>query len=158
MNCNACNDSTKYVFALWDGPNGTHGKIFECRNLNCEVKQARINLDEYIEKEKELVIGENESNGISMEQIKAKRRELQITISKISKALGISPSTYSCYETYREALPVEMVDRIKGVFGEVMTKNSDTWLLMDKDNEGLTWFNPKDWKAIVGYSGGYNNG
>ena len=116
MNCQTCNDPTKYIFALWDGPNGTHGKAFECHNLNCELKQSRLRGIVIAKEEQASVVEANEINMIFMEYIKQKRKELQITISKMAKSLGISPSDYSNYEMCRVALPVEMSERINEVF------------------------------------------
>ena len=115
-NCQTCNDLTKYVIGLWDGPNGTHGAIFDCHNLECEIKRSRKAMDEYREEVKKDVVKVNESNNIFVDSIKLKRKELQITISKMAKSLGVSPSDYSDYETCRIALSVEMVGRINEVF------------------------------------------
>jgi len=116
MNCQTCTTPTKYIFALWDGPNGTHGAIFDCYNLECEIKRSRKAMDEYREEVKKDVVKVNESNNIFVDSIKLKRKELQITISKMAKSLGVSPSDYSDYETCRIALSVEMVGRINEVF------------------------------------------
>lgn len=116
MKCNTCNDPTKYSLGLWDGENGTHGQIFECHNLKCELKQSKVRDAEYLEGKKRLVVEENEKNMIFMELIKTKRIESGITNMKMSDRLGISPSVYCNYEQYREALPVEMVDKINAIF------------------------------------------
>ncbi|SPF51224.1 hypothetical protein SBF1_50108 [Candidatus Desulfosporosinus infrequens] len=120
MNCQTCNDPTKYVFALWDGPNGTHGGTYDCRNLSCLTKQTKESIREYREEEIREVVKANSRNEVQMISIRAKRKELQITISKMAKSLGISPSDYSNYEMCRVALPVEMVGRINEIFRREM--------------------------------------
>jgi len=40
-NCQTCNDPTKYISGFWDGAKGTSGQMFDCNNLNCEIKQGR---------------------------------------------------------------------------------------------------------------------
>jgi DNA-binding transcriptional regulator YiaG len=116
MNCQTCTTPTKYVMGLWDGANNTHGKIFSCHNLECELKLNMLRNIVITEREKGLVKDANEKNKIFMEQIKAKRKELNITIMKMSKRLGIPPSTYSNYEQYRNVLPLDIGDKIDGVF------------------------------------------
>ena len=112
-NCQTCNDSTKYIFAHWDGENGTHGNVFECNNLDCELKQNRLWAAEREEEQRLTVIIANAKNGISMERVRMTRKELGITLVKMARGLGVSPSTYSCYETCREVLPVEMIKGIE---------------------------------------------
>jgi len=132
MNCQTCNDPTKYIFALWDGPNGTHGRMYNCNNNECRIKRENNIVAEYQEEHKKLVIETNEANMIFVDLIKAKRKELQITIFKMAKSLGISPSDYSNYEMCRVALPVEMGERIEGVFrGE----QKDIFSLLEGMNE-----------------------
>ena len=117
LNCQTCTNQTKHPIGFWDGEN-SHGQIFDCHNSDCEVKQAKLKLDELIKNEKEEVNAINSANGISIGLIKDRRRELGITIAKMAKSLGISPSEYSYYEQCWEPLPVEMVDRIDGVFNK----------------------------------------
>lgn len=117
MNCQTCTNPTKHAIGFWDGEN-SHGQIFECRNLDCELKLARDKGIVIANEEKDRVILSNALNGIFMEDIKQKRKGLQVTIMKMSKELGISPSDYSNYEMCRVALPVDMVDKINEVFKE----------------------------------------
>ena len=117
MNCQTCTNPTKHAIGFWDGEN-SHGQLFDCHNLDCELKQDRLWAEEMSELEKDEVDRKNLFNEISMKMIKDKRRELQITIMKMSQGLGISPSEYSNYEMCRVALPVEMVDKINEVFKE----------------------------------------
>jgi len=116
MNCQSCNEPTKYILGLWDGSNGTHGAIFDCHNLSCEINKNRLKEADRSEENRNKVIDENAKNGIFMELIKSRRKSLLITIMKMSRLLGISPETYSDYEMCRVALPVEMVERIEDVF------------------------------------------
>jgi len=116
MNCQTCNDPTKYIIGLWDGANGTHGAIYDCHNLNCEINKNRLKEVDRSEENRRAVVKANSRNEVQMISIRAKRKELQITISKMARELGISPSDYSNYETCRVALPVEMVERIEDVF------------------------------------------
>ena len=116
MKCEGCTNPTKYILGLWDGENNTHGAIFDCHNLNCELKLNMLRNVVITEQEKILVKEANEKNKIFMEQIKVKRKELGITIMRMSKGLGISPSTYSDYEQYRNVVPLEIGDRIEEVF------------------------------------------
>lgn len=118
MKCDTCNDTTKYILGLWDGKNNTHGAIFGCHNLNCEIKQGKMLFSEITDKVKQLVIEDNEKNMIFMDKIKAQRKDLHITIRAMADSLDVSCSTYSNYEQCRVALPVEMVGRINGVFRE----------------------------------------
>ena len=118
MKCNTCNEPTKYILGLWDGPNGTYGRTYDCHNLNCELKHNRVRLEVDASREKELNTEINRRNKIFMELIRSRRRSLLITIMKMSRLLGISPATYSDYEMCRVALPVEMVERIEDVFRE----------------------------------------
>ena len=115
MNCQTCNDLTKYPIGFWDGEK-SHGRIYNCNNLSCEVKQANIEKALAISEEKQTNIIENAKRGISMERVKMQRRELLITTFKMAKSLAISPSDYSNYETCRVALPVEMIERINEIF------------------------------------------
>jgi len=121
--CNECNNPTKYILGLWDGENGTHGAIYECNNLNCELKQNRLKDTDYSEENKNRVTESNESKLIFVQLIKAKRKELAITIRKMSDRLGLSCSDYSNYEMCREALPVEMVDKINSIFREIQKED-----------------------------------
>lgn len=127
-NCQTCTNPTKYIFGLWDGKNGTHGQIFECRNYNCESKQNRLRDAVITEEEKKLVVATNEGNGIFVNLIKERRKELGITIMKMSQGLGISPSVYSNYEMCRVAVPLEIKDRIEAALSagnymnEILTK------------------------------------
>jgi len=116
VNCQTCSDPTKYIFALWDGPNGTHGRAYDCHNISCLVKRNRDIQLNALEERRAAVEEENSKNNIDMLLIKAKRRELQINIVKMSRALGISPSDYSNYEMCRVALPVEVFDNINEIF------------------------------------------
>ena len=131
MNCQTCTEPTKYPIGFWDGEK-SHGGIFDCDNSDCEVKQAKLKLDELIKNEKEEVNEINSANGISIEIIKDRRRELGITIAKMARGLGIFASEYSCYEQCREPLPVEMVGRIEEVFNKKICKPCETF-------ECLSW-------------------
>lgn len=135
MNCQTCTTPTKYILGLWDGENGTHGAMFDCHNLECEVKKNSLNVAKILKEENATVKWINHSNNIFMELIKVKRKKLLITISKMAKELGISPSTYSNYEQYREALPVEMNDRINEVFRDKMF--SQAWEMADKEDKEI---------------------
>jgi len=139
MNCQTCTNPTKYPIGFWDGEK-SHGGIFDCHNSDCEVKQAKLKLDELIKNEKEEVNEINSANGISIEIIKDRRRELGITIAKMARGLGIFASEYSCYEQCREPLPVEMVDKIESVFsksvGDTYTA-SRSWTIRFR-NKGLS--------------------
>jgi len=139
LNCQTCTNQTKHPIGFWDGEN-SHGQIFDCHNSDCEVKQAKLKLDELIKNEKEEVNEINSANGISIGIIKDRRRELGITIAKMAKSLGISPSEYSYYEQCWEPLPVEMVDRIDGVFnksvGDTYTA-SRSWTIRIR-NKGMS--------------------
>jgi len=108
MNCQTCTNPTKYIFGLWDGKNGSHGAIFECNNLDCELKQNRLKASDDSEENKRTVTIINESNNVFMQKIKAKRKELQIAIRAMADGLGVSPSNYSNYEQGRVVVPVEM--------------------------------------------------
>ena len=119
MNCDTCSDTTKYTIGLWDGANNTHGRIFDCHNLNCELKLNMLRNVVITEQEKILVKEANEKNMIFMELIKAKRKELGITIMKMSKGLGISPSAYSDYEQYRNVVPLDIGDKINSIFRKI---------------------------------------
>jgi len=121
-NCQTCNDPTKYITGLWDGANGTHGAIYDCHNLDCGVKQANIEKSMAIKENIIAVVEENSRNNIQMLFIRLRRKELLITIMKMSRLLGISPVTYSDYEMCRVALPVEMIERIEDVFRKEMGK------------------------------------
>lgn len=114
--CNECNNPTKYVFGLWDGENGTHGAIYECNNLDCELKQNRLKAIDYSDENKKKVIAENESNMIFVDSIKEKRKELEITIRKMAMNINISCSEYSNYEQCREPFPIGMACRINTLF------------------------------------------
>ena len=113
MNCQTCNDPTKYPIGFWDDKDSS-GQLFDCNNLDCELKRNRIRTAEREEGQRKLVIAANEKHGLSMDSVKARRKELGITIMKMSQGLGISPSTYSCYETCRNVVPLEIVERIEG--------------------------------------------
>jgi len=121
MNCQTCNDPTRYAIGFWDGAK-SNGRIYNCNNLSCEVKQENIEKSLAIEEERRTNIIANAKSGISMGRVKMQRKSLQITIFKMAKSLGISPSDYSNYEQCRVALPVEMVGRINDVFRGVMNK------------------------------------
>lgn len=123
MQCQTCTTPTKYIMGLWDDASGTHGKIFSCHNLECELKINRLRNDIILEEEKKTVTIINEANMIFVQKIKAKRKELQITIRAMADELGISPSDYSNYEMCRVALPVELVERIDGAFRKELKNN-----------------------------------
>ena len=117
MNCQTCTNPTKYPIGFWDGEK-SHGRIFDCHNLECELKKEKLKVAKFFEEEKRETEQVNLANGVSIGEIKAKRKELGIPIQRMAKELGIFPSEYSCYEQCREPLPVEMVDRIEEVFRE----------------------------------------
>jgi len=117
MNCQTCTEPTKHAVGFWDGKN-THGQIYNCNNLSCEVKQETIEEALLLKEEMDKVDRINLANEISMKLIKDKRKELGITIRKMADCLGVSCSEYSNYEQCREALPIEIFDRIDGVFKE----------------------------------------
>lgn len=130
MNCQTCTDPTKYVVGFWDGGNGEHGQFFDCDNAACEVKQEMIEKALLIREKTDEVDRINLSNGISMNEIKAKRKELGITINKMALKLRILCSTYSNYEQCREALPIELKGKIEEVFNQsevraIMKPNHD---------------------------------
>lgn len=114
MNCQTCTTPTKYPIGFWDGEKGAHGQIFDCHNLECELKLNMLRNVVITEQEKRLVKEANEKHKIFMEQVKVKRKELGITIMKMSQGLGISPSVYSDYEQYRNVVPLDIGDRIEG--------------------------------------------
>jgi len=116
-NCPTCNEPTRYVIGFFDGLK-LNGRIYDCNNLSCHIKRENIEKALAIEEERQTNIIENAKSGISMERVKMQRRELLITTFGMAKRLGISPSDYSNYEQYREAVPVEMVERIFEVFRE----------------------------------------
>ena len=116
ITCDVCNTPSKHVIGLWDGANGTHGRLYDCYNVSCEIKRVRNKADRATKEDRDTIIATNKINMISTDFIKLQRKELQITISKMAKSLGISPSDYSNYEMCRVALPVEMVGRINDVF------------------------------------------
>ncbi len=118
MNCQTCTNPTKHFIGMWDGENGTSGYIFDCENISCEIKKKNCEMAMSQKKIIDKVIQKNTSNGISMLKIKMQRKSLEITLTKMARELGISPSKYSNYETCREPLPVELRDRIEGVFKE----------------------------------------
>lgn len=37
--CNTCSEPTKYVTGFWDGENGEHGCLHDCKNTECLVNQ-----------------------------------------------------------------------------------------------------------------------
>ena len=116
--CQTCNDPTKYIIGLWDGVNGTHGAIYDCHNLDCEINKNRLKEVDRLEENRTAVVEENSRNNIQMLLIKMKRKELRITIARMAYELDIRPSAYSNYEQCQEALPIELGDRIEGVFKE----------------------------------------
>ena len=115
MNCETCTTPTKYDSQLWNMATGENVKMFDCRNLECELKMNRIMAAE-VGRIKSRIHRINMDNKINIEIIKVKRIRKGITLRTMADKLGISPSQYSNYEQYREALPVEMVDRINEVF------------------------------------------
>ena len=125
MNCQACNNPTKYIIGLWDGENGIYGAIYNCDNASCGVKQANIEKLMAIKENIIAVVEENSRNNIQMLFIRLRRKELLITIAKMSRLLGISPATYSDYEMCQVALPVEMVERIEDVFKREVGNSND---------------------------------
>lgn len=143
--CNECTNPTKYSIGFWDGENGTHGQLFECKNLDCELKQNRLKATDYSEENKRKVKEINESNGIFVELIKSRRKSLGIIIRKVADGLGVSCSDYSNYEMCREALPTEMVGRIEEVFDKHMNSNSDQSIIwkVRVRNEATTWTKDK---------------
>ena len=114
-NCQTCTNPTKYPIGFWDGEK-SHGKIFNCHNYACIIKQENIEKALAIKEDMDKIDRINLSNEISMKLIKDKRKELLITIMKMSRLLGVSPSTYSNYEQCREPLPIELMERIEDVF------------------------------------------
>ena len=150
VNCQTCNDQTKYILGLWDGVSGTHGAIFECHNLNCELKRNRVKEADHSEENRTAVVEENSRNNIQMLLIRLRRKELLITIMKMSRLLGISPAMYSNYETCRVALPVEMIERIEGVFRE---EQEILCSVVENGEERLERFllNTKEWNPIYCY-------
>ena len=122
MNCQTCTDPTKHPIGFWDGEN-SHGQIFDCDNLECELKKEKLKVAKFFEEEKRETEQVNLANGVSIEEIKTKRKELGIPIQRMAKELGIFPSEYSCYEQCREPLPVEMVDKIDEIFQDCINKH-----------------------------------
>jgi len=131
MNCQTCATPTKYTTGFWDGECGTFGQLFDCQNLNCKTKQDKIKDAESEEEKRQAVVKANARNEVQMISIRSKRKELQITISKMAKSLGISPSDYSNYEQCRVALPVEMAERIEGMF-----RDNEVRAIMNPSVEG----------------------
>lgn len=39
IKCNNCNEPTKFVTGFWDGKDGAHGCLYDCKNIQCEAKQ-----------------------------------------------------------------------------------------------------------------------
>jgi len=117
LSCQTCTEPTKYPIGFWDSKD-SHGQIFDCQNLDCEIKKERVKAAKFFEEEKRETEQVNLANGVSIEEIKAKRKELGIPIQRMAKELGIFPSEYSCYEQCREPLPMEMVDKIDSVFSK----------------------------------------
>ena len=117
MNCQTCTNPTKHPIGFWDGEK-SHGQIFNCDNQACIIKQENIEKALAIEEEKRKNSIENTRNKVFMELVKSRRLSLGITIAKMARELSITPSAYSNYETCREPLPVELRDRVEGVFEE----------------------------------------
>lgn len=44
IKCNNCNEPTKFVTGFWDGKDGAHGCLYDCKNIQCEFKQPIDNL------------------------------------------------------------------------------------------------------------------
>jgi len=116
-NCKSCSEPTKRITGFWDGTDGWHGKIYSCRNINCEIRKRELELAEKAQANEKLVEETNLKNSIHIDTIKKRRKELRITIAKISKKLSIPCSLYCDYEQLRKPLPIDVNDEINKIFG-----------------------------------------
>lgn len=103
--CEKCNDSTKRPIGFWDGANGKHGYIYECKNRNCETKQLKELTERVAKENKERVQEENGRKGMYAGYIAAKRRDARVSKCTLAKITGCTPGEYSAYENEQRAFP-----------------------------------------------------
>ncbi len=107
--CEACTEPTKRPTGFWDGRDkhghATHGLTYTCESETCPDAQARREREADADERRAEAHFVNEVNGVDVRELRRLRLEANCTMMDVSRILKIMPSTYSRYETEREAIP-----------------------------------------------------
>lgn len=103
--CTNCKEKTKHIAGFWDGKDGTHGCIYDCRNFACEEKIRKMEAGKKLEERQKDVQRVNRENGVDVPKLIAWRRENKISMRKMADLVGIGAAEYSSYEHEREPFP-----------------------------------------------------
>ena len=116
--CNDCKEPTKYVVGFFDGRNGTHGCLYDCRNEECEIKQMmEVSASKDIQERVKIQIA-NGNKGMYAGYIAALRRDAKVSMFKMAQIADCDPAEYSAYEHERKEFDSEVYRKCK----EYLTK------------------------------------
>ena len=116
--CNDCKEPTKYVVGFFDGRNGIHGCLYDCRNEECEIKQMmEVSASKDIQERVKIQIA-NGNKGMYAGYIAALRREAKVSMFKMAQIADCDPAEYSAYEHERKEFDSEVYRKCK----EYLTK------------------------------------
>ena len=106
--CNTCSEPTKYVTGFWDGENGEHGCLHDCKNTECLVNQLHKISESQAMKDRMHIQELNGAKGMYAGYIAAKRKYARIPMYKMAQISGCSPAEYSAYEHERKEFDPEV--------------------------------------------------
>lgn len=116
--CNDCKEPTKYVVGFFDGRNGIHGCLYDCRNEECEIKQMmEVSASKDIQERVKIQIA-NGNKGMYAGYIAALRRDAKVSMFKMAQIADCDPAEYSAYEHERKEFDSEVYRKCK----EYLTK------------------------------------
>lgn len=93
---------------IFDGENGEHGCLYDCKNTECLVNQLRRISDSKEMKDRMHIQELNGAKGMYAGYIAAKRKDARITMYKMAQISGCSSAEYSAYENERKEFDPEV--------------------------------------------------
>lgn len=85
-------------------------------NGHIRQEEAKRELEE--KQRTERALNENRRNNVDIHRMKRIRRLVGMTIADCAKAIGVSPSTFSNYENFREPMPPQEFNKIMAILKE----------------------------------------
>ena len=120
--CEICREPTKRPVGFWDGytkdGKRTGGYLYTCGNMECHIRQEEAKRELEEKQRTERALNENRRNNVDIHRMKRIRRLVGMTIADCAKAIGVSPSTFSNYENFREPMPPQEFNKIMAILKE----------------------------------------
>lgn len=106
--CRTCSEPTKYATGFFDGENGEHGCLYDCKNTECLVNQLHNISESQAMKDRMHIQELNGAKGMYAGYIAAKRKDARIPMYKMAQIASCSSAEYSAYEHERKEFDPEV--------------------------------------------------